>query len=126
MVWNVSLSKNNVFGVVFPVYVIGRCLGFWPFSVIFDRKHRTSRVKLRVFDYIWFTVTLGIFGTCLGYNIRYDYHSSQTDSLILIVSGRFILIGGFIMSIAALIADMANRKNIWKIITKFFEFDEEV
>lgn len=126
MAWNHNATKNNVFGVVFPVYLIGRCLGFLPFSVNFDTKHKTSRVTLNPFDVVWFVTMLSVYGACMAFNFQYDFHSSQTNSLILIVSGRITLIGGFFMADCALIADMLNRKCIWSIITKFHEFDEEV
>lgn len=127
MTWHCYPNNNNdVFAVVFPVYLIGRCFGFLPFSINVDKKTKISFPIIRLIDWLWFFIVLAIFCIYLYYNFRTDYHSSGTDSMILVVSGRLILIVGFFMGIFGIIMDMFNRNCIWSIITKFHEFDEEV
>lgn len=119
-------KANSVFSVAFPIYVISRIFGFLPFSLAYDRKLRTTIVRVTVFDIIWLCLSLLLHIFFFIFNWIADQQSQVTDSRILIISGRLTLWGGFFMAIFAMLMDLLNRNRIWEIIVKFNEFDEEI
>lgn len=125
MFWNNKHPKDSVFSVILWVYVISRLFGFWPFSIVFDEKRKTSNARVTITDWIWFFVAIVLYASFIYFN-DLDKYKDLPHSFIEICASQLTLIGGNMIAILSIIMDMLNRGRICRVIEMFNEFDAEV
>lgn len=126
MVWIRGFHKYGIFLMSYPVYLSSRIFGFLPCTILYNRKTGATKVVVTLIDAIWFIISLALYTSAIIFNVIYNYHAVLTDSVILIIGGRLLLLTGNLNAIFSIIMDMHHRHEIWKIIKHCHEFDREV
>lgn len=126
MVWVCGFHRYGIFLMAYPVYIASRIFGFLPCSVQYNRKNDATKVVTTYFDIIWFIVSLAMYTSAIVFNLIYNYHALLTESIIIIIGGRLLLLTGNLNAIFAIVMDFYHRDEIWKVIQHFHEFDKEV
>lgn len=123
--WTKSHSKNEVFSIIRWVYVFSRVFGFFPFSVVYDKKRQSSKVQVAIWDAAWFIIAILIYVGIVAHSYCHEYNELP-KSFIQRLTAFLTLTASCAIAIYGNLMDMVNRKDIWKIITNFHEFDEMV
>lgn len=126
MVWMQGFHRYGIFLMAYPVYLSSRIFGFLPCSVLYNRKNGATKVIVTFVDAIWFIVSLALYTSAMIFNVIYNYHGVLTESVIIIIGGRLLLLTGNLNAIFSILMDMYHRHEIWKIIRHCHEFDHEV
>lgn len=135
---NRSSNGGDVFSVASWLHVLSRAFGFWPFSIKFSTKGGgcanrkiESIVYVKARDWIWFTLFVAVY---IILNIvlisvdltATDLNSSNDSGSIEATITYVAMISSISVSVYSLIMGMINREDIWRIITTFNYFDNEV
>lgn len=111
-----------------PVYYFSRVFGFSPFTIIYDSNGKIQKAKIRMFDIIWFI--LSISGQILSpvFYIQNEtsfsiYHISLE---ILIRSDSIVITMRTIFTILAIVMDMCHRHKLVEILKRIENFDDDV
>lgn len=120
-------DHNNIFKLIYPVYILSRIFGLLPFSMGLNSRKTCIWLRVNVIDFIWFVTSIVIYAGFTGYLFTMPLSASLPyDSYIMKIGGILILISGYLMAIISIIADMINRKKILKILRLFHDFDCKV
>lgn len=128
MIWKGCQRRNDIFSLTLWVYVLARMCGFWPFSMSFKAKNRSSRVKVTIFDVIWFVFALVFYSVSL----RIVTNNPMQDSVEMEVSFTEVALNQLaqyaqiFIILLCIVLDMVNRNVLWNIILKFKSFDDEM
>lgn len=117
--------KNGVFSIIRWIYWNSRIFGHFPFSVEYDVKYKLSKAHVTILDWLWFILTVFIYGSMITFNLIQVHNAFSQSSVDQVVS-TFNIIGQNMLAITSIIMDMWNRKSIWKFVNDLNEFDEKV
>lgn len=117
---------NCIYGVIRPLYLIGRSIGFFPFSVKIQMNGKCSKVYFTLIDFIVFVIHVSVYGSFAYINIQHNLMASDIVSPLLIPGTRTLLIFGILNGILCISADLYNRFNIFHIFDQCQMFDGQV
>lgn len=117
---------NCIYGVIRPLYLFGRFIGFFPFSVKIQMNGKNSKVYFSFIDFIVLVIHVAVYGSFAYINIQHNLLASQSTSPLLLVGTRALLILGILNGILCISADLWNRFKIFKIFDHFQMFDCQV
>lgn len=117
---------NCIYGVIRPLYLIGRLFGFFPFSVNIQLNGKNSRVYFKLIDFIVFVLHLSVYTFFVFLNMKYNFLQNQSASPLLTLGTRTLLIFGIANGIVCISADLCNRFKILKIFDQCQQFDVQV
>lgn len=127
MMWNARPPKNNAFSSILKIFVIARCFGFCPFSIPTKGKLKENTICVKKIDWLWFIVSLSIYISFMVFVIvKYKHRDITELSIMEFILNRIALLGDNSIALMCIVMDMINRKMLWKILTTFSEFDDEV
>lgn len=126
MVWVRGFQRHGIFLIAYPVYLSSRIFGFLPCTILYNRKNGSTKVVVTFIDALWFMISLTLYASAIIFNVIYNYHALLTESIIIIIGGRLLLLTGNLNAIFCILMDMYHRHEIWKIIQNCHEFDREV
>lgn len=117
---------NCIYGVIQPLYIGARLIGFFPFSVKTQLNGKNSKVYFALIDFIVFVIHITMYA-CFAYlNIQHNYMEIPAASPLLILGTRTLLILGLTNGILCISADLCNRYKIFKIFILCQNFDVQV
>lgn len=122
-----SIHRSRAFDFVYcirPVYYFSRICGFMPYTVIHDLNCKIQRPKIRVYDLIWFI--LSIFCQILSLVFYFETRVILSSFAILTESDAIIIAMRTIFNIFAITMDMCHRYKFIEILKKINNFDEDV
>lgn len=117
---------NSIYGVIRPLYILTRFIGFFPFSVKIHLNGKNSEVYFTLIDLIVFAMHLTVFGFFAYINIQHNFIENPAASPLLIFGTRMLLIMGLINGILCISADLYNRHKIFNILVQCHNFDVQV
>lgn len=126
MVWIRGFHRGGIFLMAYPVYLASRIFGFLPCTILYNRKNGSSKIVVTFTDVLWFIISLALYTSAMIFNMFYNYHALLTESVIIIIGGRLLLLTGNLNAIFSILMDMYHRHEIWKIIQHCHQFDKEV
>lgn len=111
-----------------PVYLSSRCIGLWPFTIVYNSNGSIKEARVRLYDCVWFLISLSFYGAALFYyidriiNDKIYTKSAYISNLIYYISQVTFLLFGT----AGIFMDFYNRKHLATILNQFITFDKEV
>lgn len=137
MIWkNRPSNGNDIFLLVSWFYLINRVFGVWPFSIEFSRRGANKKIQsvvcVKFWDWIWFILSLAIYVLLIIVILNEMNLTGQgverpnVPRYLEVLINNVAVTSDIVATLFAIIMDMINRKDIWKIITTFNDFDEEV
>lgn len=137
MIWkNLSLKNSDIFSLTSWIYVMARVIGYWPFSVKFNKRFGNTNMKsvvnVKLRDFIWYMLSIIIAVIPISFPLIAMIARDDTRNVALhtrfieLLVGNISLMLSTLSALFCLIMDMINRNDIWQIITIYKEFDEEV
>lgn len=132
MIWKGRPYKdNNFLSLVSLLHIVIRIFGYWPFSLQFSARGGGANKKIhsQPRDWIWFVLSLVIRILLSNAAIIGRILTTQKitgSRFIQIMIANVTEVNWVLVMLFSMIMDMINRKDIWKIINTFNEFDEEV
>ncbi len=117
---------NCIYGVIRPLYLLGRLFGFFPFSVQIQSNGKNSRIHFTLIDFIVFAMHVSIYAAFTYLNFACDFLENKLASPLLILGSRGLLIFGIGSGIVCISADLCNRFKILKIFHQCQHFDDQV
>lgn len=124
MSWQSGRSRSDVFSVVFWMYVVARCFGYWPFSVNRRSKSRCSQIRITRIDLAWFVGAI-ILHTLFHWLAVMGQAIDENQSYAEMTTEQIFKISGLVVTVMSIVMDMRNRHLLWDIILKFNKFDEQ-
>ena len=108
------------------VYFFSRCIGLWPFTIIYHSDGSIKGARIHLFDKLWFLISICLYLTALYY--AFLNMKNQTAKNGHISSFIFYLtqIPVLLFSCVSIILDMINRNKLVNTLKKFNIFDSEV
>lgn len=125
MFWQDWRRKNNIFSLTLWIYLLSKLYGNWSFSIEFDAKRHSSRVRVTPLDWLRFIFNLIFYINCTRYIIHEDAEKNLSTKLEVSIT-QFAQLISLLVLILSIVLDMINRNALWNIILKFDEFDLEV
>lgn len=119
-------DSNNILGVFRPMYILARIAGLFPFSVNLDQSFVVNQPFVSKVDILILILHISVYAAYTFLNIYTNTHKYVQLSSVLDNGKTVVLVGGITSSIAVIIFDFLNRKNVWKIFRKLELFDREV
>lgn len=117
---------NCIYGVIRPLYIGARLIGFFPFSVEIQLNGKNSKVYFTLIDSIIFVIHLTIYA-CFAYiNTQHNFMENVAASPLLILGTRTLLVLGITNGIVCISADLCNRYRIFNIFVRCQNFDVQV
>lgn len=117
-------AKQSIWSTVIPIYRVLRVFGLTPFSVVGEIKN--GKIKSNVFDGLQLCIVLCVQLYVLYINFKEDLSMSRTNSP-LIDKGAYLIENFNVLNILLGTSFYAvYRKKIWRIFSKFYQFDKEV
>lgn len=139
MIWkNRQSIGGDIYSLTSWLHIVNRLFGFWPFTIEFNTRGANNRnqsfVCVKAWDWIWFVLSLVIYGSfniilinmALNAQDTPDLYLASGSKLIEIVIANITTLCSILVGFLSIIMDMINRTDIWWIINTFNEFDEEV
>lgn len=121
--------ENTVIALTFWLYLFVRIFGFWPFTIKFNANNRGSAVRIKSFDWFWFVVTTCYYFMSISTIIligTLTKFQRLNSSLIEIVISNVTIVSDITIALVCSIMDMINRKQLWRTILAYHDFDQEV
>lgn len=109
-----------------PIYLFLRTFGLLPFSIVRDINGELH-ARVRVFDIIWFVISICIYIFMAVFCWRAeDHYDTPNKSDTLFFVDAVLLTSFLITNILAIILDMYNRSKLIAILNWLTQFDNEV
>lgn len=107
-----------------------RILGYWPFSTAGANKNIHSYFYIKGCDWFWFIVSIVILVllSCIFIIVIVKANQNMNSQAKLIegIIGNITVLSFTLVGLFYIIIDMINRYDLWKTISIFYDFDEEV
>lgn len=117
---------NCIYGVIRPLYIGTRLIGFFPFSVKIQLNGKHSKAYFTLIDFIVFVVHIIVYGFFAYQNIQHNYLENPAAAPLLILGTRTLLVLGIINGILCISADLCNRHKIFNLLIQCHNFDVQV
>lgn len=115
-----------IHGVIRPLYLIGRLIGFFPFSVQIQMNGKRSKVYFTLIDFIVFVIHATLYGSLAFINVQHNFMASPSVSPLLIFGTRSLMVFGILNGLLCIFADLFNRFKIFEIFDRCQLFDCQV
>lgn len=125
MIWKDCRRADNIFSITLWAYVIARVFGNWPFSIEFNARNGSSRVRVTKIDFAWFLLSLCIYASFNWFAV-FDQLGHHEASLVEVTVSQISQIIIILVAMLSIIMDLINRNVIWQMVLTFHAFDEEV
>lgn len=125
MIWKYCHRADNIFSITIWIYMIARALGNWPFSIEFNAKNGSSRVRVSKLDFAWFVLSLCIYASFNRFS-TFEQSGHIKSSFVEYLVSLISQISSILVAMLSIIMDLMNRNVIWQMILSFHAFDEEV
>lgn len=110
-----------------PIYFFSRAFGLLPFSVISNSKGEIQKAQVKVFDLVWFAISICVYLYCAQfYGSNLEIQDEQNDSYILDLGDSLILIIDLVAGAVTVALDMRNRSRFIDILKNLTSFDKKV
>lgn len=121
-----SREPSFVYGFQ-PAYYFSRTFGLIPFSIVCDANEEVEKPQVRVFDAIWFFISLCIYSS-IAYLVYHCIGIAQDSGeiSILMVGDDLLLVANFICVFFMIGVEMCNRFKLVNILWNFTDFDAKV
>lgn len=107
-----------------PIYYFSRVFGLMPFSITYDSNGEAQCSRIRIFDGIWFVISMLIYSSSV-YCIVLRFEKQSSSTFVVIVGNTFLLMS-IIYGVGAVAMDMYNRFKFFEIVKSFSVFDKQV
>lgn len=118
------ILKNNLLTNLQPVYFFARFFGLLPFSLVCDENGDIKRTRVKVFDLIWFTISISVY-MCLIYLYQTEIDFSHGSKTLVFCDTVNDLIQ-LVLPPCICCWDMYNRPQFVDVLKKLTSFDKEV
>lgn len=119
-----SKKINFEYGVR-PIYYLSRCMGLWPFSIVYGLNGSIQKTQVRSIDAIWFLMSITLYLTATFTTFERIRQIPYSNMMIMIFN--YIIQTMWLACSSLIIAmDLCNRNRIFKILEMFTTFDNEV
>lgn len=108
-----------------PIYYFSRIFGVMPFSIVCDLNGEIKKIKISVFDGLWFFISISIY-LLMAIIYQRDLKLVIDQRSFLYAAGNFLLILSLAIYVIAIGTDMYNRSKYVEILKKITVFDNEV
>lgn len=121
-----SRTPSFVYGFQ-PAYNFSRIFGLTPFSIVCDAKGEVQKFKVRVFDAVWFLISMGIY-SAIAFLVYQSIEIAQdSDGISILMVGDDLLLLANLISVLLIIGvEMCNRFQMVNILWNFTDFDAKV
>lgn len=117
---------NCIYGVIRPLYLIGRLIGFFPFSVQIQLNGKNTKVYFTLIDFIVFVIHVSVYATFVYINVENNLIEFPSLSPLFTLGTKSLLILGIANGIVCISADWCNRFKIFKIFDQCQNYDVQV
>lgn len=123
-------SDENMFSSFRPIFCFSRIFGSMPFSIVCNSNGEVQSCEVKVVDYVWFVISIGIYLRLMIFNyslwnLYADYQREGTIFVLFV--GNFILQWlGFIFGVLSFAINSWNRYMFLDFLKMFEHFDKEV
>ena len=123
-----SYSKKLTFAYSFkPIYIFSRIFGFMPFTITFDSNGAIQTARIRMIDFIWFIISIGIhLISSIHFIMLYCHQPIPETSTTLAYGTQSIVVFRKLFNCLCIGIDMYNRHKLVEILRKINIFDENV
>lgn len=121
-------SKKLTFAHSFkPIYIFSRIFGYMPFTIVFDSDGGIRTAKIRVIDFLWLIISIGIYFLSAYYFFIYTGRKPiPVTSATLVHGARTIVAFRKLFNCLCIGIDACNRFKLVEILKKINIFDEKV
>lgn len=131
---DLTSKRDNIFSLTSWLHVMVRVFGYWPFSIKFStagaNEKTHSYVCIKGSDWLWFIVSIVILvllsSLLIIVIIKANQNTNSKAKLIEGIIGNITVLSFTLVGLFSVIMDMINRNDLWKTISIFYDFDEEV
>lgn len=117
---------NCIYGVIRPLYLYARLIGFFPFSVQIQLNGKNNKIYFTLIDFVILVVHLTFYAFFVYANIQHNFMENTAASPLLTFGSRTLLIFGIANGIVFISADLCNRYKIFSILVRCQNFDDQV
>lgn len=108
-----------------PIYYFSRIFGSLPFTIVFNSKGSVEGTKIRVFDSVWFILSIALY-ILLSFMRFRSIKPPKHTSLVLLHGDFLLLKSALVFCILFIVMDMCNRFKLVDILKNLITFDEKV
>lgn len=124
---NIKSKKPTFVHSFKPIYILCRIFGFMPFTIVFDSNGAIQTAQIRVIDFIWFIISIGIYLATAFYFVMYvRQHPIPNKRVTLVYGTRLIVLFRKLFNCLCVTVDMCNRFKLVKIFKRINSFDDKV
>lgn len=117
---------NCIYGVIRPLYLYARLIGFFPFSVKIQLNGKKCKIYFTLIDFVVLVMHLTLYAFFVYANIQHNFLENAAASPLLTFGARTLLIFGIMNGILFIPADLCNRHKIFSILVRCQNFDDQV
>lgn len=124
-----GVHRSRTFDFVYsirPIYYFSRIFGYLPFKIVCDSNSIIRSIKVRVFDLLWFILSIFAQILSLTFYIRVSTILNEPHTGLAILIETIAMAMRTVFNILAIIMDMCHRYKLLEILKKINNFDTEV
>lgn len=126
--WSSQSANVDFIHGIWPIYLLSRTFGLWPFSIIANANGMIQRSQFRARDALWFLISMGLFIEAFNISIQglYPFLIYSRYGTISTIGYSVFELTNHAFGIVAIVFDLFNRKQLAEILQGFSDFDNQV